>query len=59
LGIAVGFVMFRVTDRLKPWPANVAERELPGGFGIMLDDLLAAAWASAILLCARWLGLLR
>jgi phosphatidylglycerophosphatase A len=33
-GLAVGVVAFRVFDQIKPWPANVAERRLPGGWGI-------------------------
>jgi phosphatidylglycerophosphatase A len=57
-GIVFGFVAFRIADRLKPWPASAAERALGGGWGIMLDDLFAAGWAIAIVLCARALGLL-
>jgi len=57
-GIVFGFVVFRITDRLKPWPASAAERALAGGWGIMLDDLFAAGWAIAIVLCARALGVL-
>jgi phosphatidylglycerophosphatase A len=53
-----GFVLFRIFDQLKPWPARAAERELPGGWGIMLDDLCAAAWAAAMVLLARWAGYL-
>jgi phosphatidylglycerophosphatase A len=56
LGTAVGFVLFRLADQVKPWPARAAERKLPGGWGIMLDDLCAAAWAAAIVLLARSLG---
>jgi phosphatidylglycerophosphatase A len=58
VGALVGFVLFRVTDVIKPWPARAAER-WPGGFGIMLDDVFAAAWSVAIVLAARKLGLLR
>jgi phosphatidylglycerophosphatase A len=58
-GTIVAFALFRIADQLKPWPARVAEKRLPGGWGIMMDDLFAAAWAMAILLGARkigWLG---
>jgi len=58
VGTIVGFVLFRITDQIKPWPARAAERDLPGGFGIMLDDVCAAAWSVAIVLLARWLGFL-
>ena len=40
--------LFRVFDTLKPWPVSAAER-LPGGLGIMLDDVLAGAIAAAVL----------
>jgi phosphatidylglycerophosphatase A len=55
-GVIVGFVLFRVADQLKPWPARAAEQKLPGGWGIMLDDLAAAAWSMAVVLGARRLG---
>jgi phosphatidylglycerophosphatase A len=44
-----GFVLFRLADILKPWPVSWADREVKGGFGIMLDDLLAALYAGVIL----------
>ncbi len=42
----VGFVLFRIADIVKPWPARWADRELPGGLGIMVDDVIAAAYAA-------------
>jgi phosphatidylglycerophosphatase A len=57
-GIVFGFAAFRIADRLKPWPSNAAERSFGGGWGIMLDDLFAAGWAIAIVLCARAAGVL-
>lgn len=45
---AIGFVWFRVFDVLKPWPIRRLER-LPGGWGIMADDLLAGVFAAAAL----------
>ncbi len=46
--VALGFVIFRFFDMLKPWPISIADRKVHGGFGIMLDDILAgvAAWIS-------------
>lgn len=44
-----GFILFRLVDIFKPWPANWADRELKGGLGVMLDDILAAPYAMAIL----------
>jgi phosphatidylglycerophosphatase A len=48
LGLVVGFVAFRLFDQLKVWPANVAERRLPGGWGIVLDDVAAGAWGAVV-----------
>jgi phosphatidylglycerophosphatase A len=39
------FVFFRIFDILKPWPARLIERRIPGGPGIMLDDLVASIYA--------------
>jgi phosphatidylglycerophosphatase A len=43
---AIGFVWFRLFDIAKPWPIRRLER-LPGGWGIMADDLLAGVFAAA------------
>ena len=48
LSLGVGFLLFRFFDILKPWPANRAEK-LPGGFGIVLDDLVAGVYAHVAL----------
>ena len=44
----LGFVWFRLFDIWKPWPIPRLER-LPGGWGIMADDLLAGAYAALAL----------
>jgi phosphatidylglycerophosphatase A len=46
---ALAFVLFRLFDILKPWPVGWADRSVCGGFGIMLDDLLAAVYALLVL----------
>jgi phosphatidylglycerophosphatase A len=51
---AAGFVLFRIFDVLKPWPASALDR-VKNGFGVVLDDLAAAVWASAALLALRLL----
>jgi len=51
--IVAGFVLFRFFDIAKPWPVGLADRRLTGGFGIMLDDLLAGLYAFALLQIAR------
>ncbi|MGD8907936.1 MAG: phosphatidylglycerophosphatase A [Chromatiales bacterium] len=47
--VLVGFLMFRLFDILKPWPIRWFDRQVPGGFGIMFDDLLAALYAGAVI----------
>ena len=50
------FLLFRVFDVVKPFPADRAQA-LPGGFGVMADDLIAGAYALALLAGVRaWLG---
>jgi phosphatidylglycerophosphatase A len=44
------FVLFRVFDITKPWPARAIERRVAGGLGIMLDDVAAALYAILLLL---------
>lgn len=44
---AAGLVLFRIADIWKPWPASWADRKLKGGWGVMIDDAIAAAYAAA------------
>lgn len=53
IGMAAGFVLFRLFDIWKPWPISWCDRNVRGGFGIMLDDALAGVLASL----ALWAGL--
>jgi len=55
LWIVAGFVVFRVYDIVKPWPVSVLDKKVKGGFGIMVDDMLAGAMACATLHVALWL----
>lgn len=41
----LGFVVFRFFDVLKPWPIKVIDEKVGGGFGIMLDDIIAALFS--------------
>jgi len=50
---SAGFVLFRVCDILKPWPASWADRNVTGGLGIMLDDILAALFGLAAIVAFR------
>ncbi|AUJ58589.1 phosphatidylglycerophosphatase A family protein [Coxiella endosymbiont of Amblyomma americanum] len=47
--IAVGFILFRAFDIWKPWPIKWVERKIRGGWGIMIDDIIAALYARAVL----------
>jgi phosphatidylglycerophosphatase A len=48
LTMALGFVLFRIMDVVKPYPARDLER-LPGGWGIMADDVMAGIYANLVL----------
>ena len=56
VGALGGFLLFRVSDVIKPFPANRFER-LPGGLGIMADDGMAAIYANLALRAFIALGL--
>ena len=47
--IVTGFLLFRLFDILKPWPISVVDKSVKGGFGIMLDDLIAALFSLLII----------
>ena len=53
-GALLGFLLFRIADILKPFPANRLEA-LPGGIGVMADDAMAAVYANVALRAARWI----
>lgn len=52
---ALGFLLFRAFDIVKPWPIRELDHRLGGGLGIMLDDLAAALYAAILLGLYRWL----
>jgi phosphatidylglycerophosphatase A len=49
--VALAFAAFRFFDIAKPWPVNAAQR-LPGGWGVVADDVAAGLYA----LCLVWLA---
>lgn len=56
LWVAIGFVLFRIFDILKPWPIRWADKKVSGGLGIMLDDVLAGVYAWIIMqILIHWL----
>ncbi|KZX77325.1 phosphatidylglycerophosphatase [Oleiphilus sp. HI0009] len=46
--VIIGFVLFRIFDIFKPWPIKVMDKNIKGGIGIMIDDVVAGLFA----LCA-------
>ena len=54
--VIVGFLLFRFFDIVKPWPIRWVDRQIHGGFGIMMDDVLAGVMAMICLqLLAVWI----
>jgi phosphatidylglycerophosphatase A len=47
------FLLFRFFDVAKIWPANWAE-SLPGGWGVMMDDIIAGLYAAALFYAGIW-----
>lgn len=48
-----GFLLFRIADIVKPWPASWADRKLSGALGVMADDIFAGAYVLLALYLAR------
>ena len=48
--VFISFIIFRIFDIFKPWPASYADTKMSGGLGVMLDDVFAGIYA-AILIC--------
>ncbi|MCX8671502.1 phosphatidylglycerophosphatase A [Gilliamella sp. B2865] len=46
LWVTIAFVAFRLFDMAKPWPIRWFDKRVPGGFGIMVDDVIAAIFSS-------------
>jgi phosphatidylglycerophosphatase A len=47
--VLIGFVLFRIFDILKPWPISFLDKNVHGGLGIMVDDLVAGAISLVLL----------
>ena len=54
-GALLGFLLFRVLDIVKPWPARQMEN-LHGGVGVMADDAMAAVYGNVLMWLAVWYG---
>lgn len=54
--LIAGFALFRLFDVWKPWPVSWADRRVGGGLGVMLDDVVAGAYAALLLAAGLALG---
>ena len=52
----IGFALFRFFDIVKPWPVGWADRRVKGGFGVMIDDVIAGIYAGVLLYVLMFLG---
>ncbi|WP_299977133.1 phosphatidylglycerophosphatase A [uncultured Pseudoteredinibacter sp.] len=52
--LLAGFILFRIFDIAKPWPIGWLDKKVSGGFGIMIDDVLAGLYALLILQLAAF-----
>jgi len=56
--VILGFLLFRFFDIVKVFPAAYCQRRLPGGWGVVGDDLIAGIYSNmALLVVIRWGGL--
>lgn len=53
--LIVAFFIERAIDIVKVWPANVIERRFPGGWGVVMDDVVAGIYTAIILHLLAWL----
>ena len=51
--LLTAFVLFRLFDIFKPWPIRYFDQKLESGFGIMIDDVLAASYGVLIVIVLR------
>jgi phosphatidylglycerophosphatase A len=51
--IVLGFILFRLFDIWKPWPISYIDENIHGGFGMILDDVLAGIFAMIIIQITR------
>ena len=54
--LLLGFALFRLFDILKPWPISYLDARVHGGFGIMIDDVLAGFFALILMHLTLYFG---
>ena len=55
--LLAAFLLFRFFDIYKPWPIRQLDRKVSGGFGIMIDDIVAALFTMIVLAALQYLTL--
>ena len=53
--VFISFIIFRLFDIYKPWPASYADKKMTGGFGVMLDDVFAGIYTAIFIFLIRYL----
>jgi len=53
-GFIMAFAVFRLFDIAKPWPVSWADKRVPGGLGVMLDDAIAAVLSALLVGFFSW-----
>ena len=46
--LLLGFILFRIFDIVKPWPISLLDKNVHGGVGIMVDDIVAGLFSLAV-----------
>jgi len=54
--LLLAFILFRFFDILKPWPISYLDKHVHGGFGIMIDDVLAGLMACVVIHLLLFVG---
>lgn len=54
--LIIAFLLFRFFDILKPWPISWVDKQVHGGLGIMLDDIMAGGVTAGLLYCGDLVG---
>lgn len=57
-GLITAFALFRLFDIIKPWPIGWLDKRVSGGFGVMVDDIVAGLLAALLLYTLIATGLL-
>ena len=53
--LGIGFVVFRAFDMIKPPPVRMIDEKMPGGWGVVLDDVAAGVMGAAVMWAlAHW-----